>query len=216
MMDRLNKLRDRIDALSLRERVMVFLAAATVVAFIWHLFFMEPLAASQEQKEGQIQTLRERISTTNETISQVVRAGQEDPDADNRARLAELESDLEDLDRRLQDKTGDLVEPIRMARVLEQMLDRQQGLSLISMQSLEPRPLLEGDDLAELGNIYRHGVRMELKGSFSDTLAYLRALESLDSSLYWGQLEIRMESYPDNRIVLVVHTLSMQEGWIGV
>ncbi|MCP1728097.1 MSHA biogenesis protein MshJ [Natronospira proteinivora] len=216
MKAQLDKLRDRINALSLRERVLVFLAAAAVVAFLWNTLFMEPLSERQAQTETEIQDLRERISQANNAIAEMVRAREQDPDAEYRARLAELQSDLAELDERLDDLTGDLVEPVRMAGVLEQMLDRQSGLELRSLQALSARPLLDDDELSGVGNIYRHGVRMELTGSFSDTLAYLRVLEGLDSNLFWGRLKISMERYPDNRIVLVVHTLSLREGWIGV
>lgn len=212
----LEKLRDRVNALSLRERVLVFLAAAAVVAFLWNAFFMAPLSERQSQAEAEVQNLRERIAQANDAIGEMVRAREQDPDAEHRARLAELQSTLMELDARLEDMTGDLVEPVRMARVLEQMLDRQGGLQLHNLRALPPRPLLDDEDLTDLGNIYRHGVRMELTGSFSDILAYLRALEGLDSNLFWGRLEVSMERYPDNRIVLVVHTLSLREGWIGV
>lgn len=216
MKARLEQIRDRINALSLRERVLVFLAVAAVVAFLWNALFMEPLATRQETAQEQVSNLRDRVANANDSIRQVIAARKEDPDAERRRRLAELEEELSQLDERLGAMTGDLVEPVRMAHVLEQILERQAGLQLISLKALAPRPLLEDEELENLGNIYRHGVRLELEGSYTHVLRYLRALEELDSDLYWGRLDINMERYPRNRIVLVVHTLSMREGWIGV
>ncbi|MEA5444957.1 type II secretion system protein GspM [Gammaproteobacteria bacterium AB-CW1] len=216
MMARIQLLRERIDALSLRERVLVFLAAAAVVAFIWHTFFMAPLSSRQETAQQQISDLRERVAEANAAVGEIIRAREADPDADRRARLAELEERIQALDENLAARTGDLIEPGQMALVLETMLERQEGLELLSMQSLSPRPLMDDEGLEGVGNIYRHGVRMELEGSFTAILRYLRALEAMDSDFYWGLLDVQMETYPNNRIVLIVHTLSLREGWIGV
>lgn len=216
MKARLERLRDRIDSLTLRERVLVFLAVVAVVAFIWHTAFMAPLNARQEQAREEIENLRERVTEANNMVSEVIRNRESDPDAERRARLQELEQSMSELDERLADLTGDLIEPRRMAEVLEQILERQSGLELVSLRALEPTPLLEDEDLEGVGNIYRHGVRIEMLGSFNDILSYLKALEELDSNLYWGRLDVDMERYPRNRVVIVVHSISLREGWIGV
>lgn len=216
MKERLQKLRDRIDALSLRERVLVFMAIVAVVTYLWHALFMAPLGNRQDQLKQQVEDLRTRVAEINGSIADVIESRRGDPDAERRARLSELEEEISALDDRLAGLTGELIEPRRMAHVLEQMLESQSGLELVALESLEPRPLLEDENLEGVGNIYRHGVRMELRGSFNQILAYLQALESLDSSLYWGRLAVDMERYPDNRVVIVVHSLSLREGWIGV
>ena len=216
MSQRLRQMRDRVDAMSLRERVLVFLAAAAVVAYLWHALFMNPLSQRQDIAQERVGNLRDSVAQINSSISDTVRARESDPDASRRARLNELEGELAVLDERLAAMTGDLIEPLQMAVVLERILERQQGLELMSLRALEPRPLLRDEDMEGLGNIYRHGVRIELRGRYSDVLKYLRALEELDSSLYWGSLRVDMERWPNNRVVLVVHSLSLREGWIGV
>lgn len=216
MNPRLRQIRDRIDALSLRERVLIFLAAAAVVAYIWHLLFMAPLSQRQDMAQVRVQEVRERVADINASITETIRARESDPDAQRRARLGELELELAELDQRLASMTGDLIEPTHMAVVLERILERQEGLELISLRALDSRPLLRDEDMGGLGNIYRHGVRIEMRGRYGAVLNYLKALETLDSNLYWGSLQLDMERWPDNRVVLVVHSLSLREGWIGV
>jgi type II secretory pathway component PulM len=174
MKQRLQEIGDRVDRLTLRERVLVFFAAATVLAFLWHSLFMEPLAQRQAETEEQVQQLRERIAEINRATGELAGARRLDPDAERRGRLALLQDEIADLDKRLQAVTGELIDPARMAVALEQMLERQPGLSLVSMQSLAPRPLLEERDVDGLGNVYRHGLQMEIEGSYLDILRYLR------------------------------------------
>lgn len=74
--------------------------------------------------------------------------------------------------------------------------------------SAEP-PLLEH-------GIHKHTVELTVKGSFKVLHQYLQALEGLDWSFYWEELNYEVEKYPDSIIVLKVYTLTSEEGWIDV
>lgn len=64
--------------------------------------------------------------------------------------------------------------------------------------------------------LFRHGLEMQMRGSFAAILSYLHATENLPWRLYWDALEYKVEAYPNAKIVLRVYTLSVDEGWIGV
>ena len=70
-----------------------------------------------------------------------------------------------------------------------------------------------GDDRPML---YRHGLVLELEGSYLDCLAYLAEVERLPWHIFWGSLELETEQHPRNRITLELYTLSLEEEWIGV
>ncbi len=214
--ERLEQIRERIDELSLRERVLIFLAAAAVLAFLWQQLFMQPLAAERDRTEERIGEVRDRITEANEAISTLLAERDRDPDAENRARLEALEDDIAELDRELEEVTGELIDPARMARVLQRILEREQGLDLVSLESLPARPLLDDAGENALGNVFRHGLRLEMEGEYLAVLHYLRRMEDLDSRFFWSELDIEMREYPRNRVVITVHTLSLREGWIGV
>jgi MSHA biogenesis protein MshJ len=62
---------------------------------------------------------------------------------------------------------------------------------------------------------YRHGLEIEVEGSYAACLEYLNAIESLPWRLYWQVLELDVIDYPLNRIRIEVGTLSLDEEWIG-
>jgi MSHA biogenesis protein MshJ len=64
--------------------------------------------------------------------------------------------------------------------------------------------------------IYRHALRLELQGSYNDTLDYIERLEQLPWGLAWETLDIHMQRYPKARIILHLYTLSLKEEWLGV
>ena len=64
--------------------------------------------------------------------------------------------------------------------------------------------------------VYKHGMRVELRGGYMDILRYLKSLEALPWKVFWGQAVLKTEKYPDSRLDLLIYTLSTHEGWIGL
>jgi MSHA biogenesis protein MshJ len=125
--------------------------------------------------------------------------------------------------------TNALVEPAEVRALLEELLRGRRGLTLVSAANLDAEPLLERDEAtarpaaqaAAVGagtepQLYRHTLRLTLRGSFHDCLAYLEAAERLPWRLHWARIEIDAGEYPDNTIVLELATLSRAAEWIGV
>jgi MSHA biogenesis protein MshJ len=116
--------------------------------------------------------------------------------------------------------TSDLVDPAQMRNVLEELFERQQGLTLIRASNLPVLPLIESDESAPDKTtepmLFRHGLRLELEGSYLDCLNYLEAVERLPWQLYWGELNLDTQQYPLNQITIELFTLSLDEDWIGV
>jgi MSHA biogenesis protein MshJ len=63
--------------------------------------------------------------------------------------------------------------------------------------------------------LYRHGMRLELSGSYLDALAYLHELERMPWGLAWDRVDYQIVTHPKGRLVLELHTISDREEWIG-
>jgi MSHA biogenesis protein MshJ len=99
------------------------------------------------------------------------------------------------------------------------LIDRQRGLRLIRASNLDVKPLIEQDGAGGQSGepmLYRHGLRLELEGTYLDCLEYLGAVERLPWKLYWGALDLRTEDFPTNAISIEIFTLSLDREWIGV
>ena len=224
MRDKLQQLLIRVDALSLRERGLLLLALLVIVIMLWDKLLLDPLSAQQRQLQSQMHLLRTQIATTEQQAQTIIARNAQDPNRPLRARLKRLESEIAGLNQHLQTLTVDLIPPTRMAKVLERVLNQQAGLKLIRLQSLGAKPLLEppattGKSTAAVGavpGVYKHGMIIEFDGDYMDTLKYLRALQTLPWRFYWDSLKYQVKKYPRARVTITVHTLSLQEGWIGV
>lgn len=203
----------RVDALSRRERLLVLITMLTVIAGLWQMVLMEPLGHRADRSRIELTSLRERIDSANrnleEQILQLSGAG-----SDERTRIALIQQRIDDINATLNEYASELIDPAEMAEVLEEILREQTHLTLVSIRNKAPEQLAAGEDNPDT-LFYRHGLEIEVEGSYADCVAYLTEIEALPWRLYWQLLDIEVVEYPRNRIRLEVSTLSLNEEWIG-
>ncbi|HEX7047115.1 MAG TPA: hypothetical protein VF275_06060 [Gammaproteobacteria bacterium] len=210
---------ERIDALSLRERGMLMLGAFMVMFLAWDWLLMSGIAARGDAINAEIETTREGVAKLNEAIAITAQSRGGDPNDALRDRLAAAEQRIAVLDTELARRVGQVIPPAQMARVLEEILERQGRLELIRVESLPPEALFQAGETADgeiPASIYRHGLELEVEGRYLDVLAYLRELEALDWKFFWDAVELESEDYPANRVRIRIYSLNLEEGWLGV
>jgi len=211
----LRDLLERVDSLSLRERVLVLLALLASIGILWDALLMRPLERSRARLEPEVAGLRtelDRLNSSIETLAQQASAG---PDREVQAQVQQAQTGVADLDRQLGGLTQGLIKPEEMVEVLRQVLARTAPLKLERLNTLPAEPLAAIAQ-GEIPPMYRHGVQFELVGSYGEVLAFLRALEKLPWRFYWQDLELAVEEHPRLRVKLSAYTLGEEEAWIGV
>lgn len=217
--DTLHKIESRINNLSLRERGILFLVIALILYMLWTSLISAPQEKAQQNLLSQIKTLRNEITVLDQQAVAIVGQQTVDPNAAERRQLEQLQGSLAETRKQLEQAISGLIEPQQMARALETLLAQQKSLHFVRIENLGAVPLLEvqeGEPGGGEAGIYKHRVRLEIEGSFTHTLEYLRALEELPWQLRWDEVELTMLDYPTARVVISVHTLSMKRGWLGV
>lgn len=222
--DSLAQLLARFEKLSLRERVLVSLAALVVPVVLWNSFFFQPLLVRRRTLQTRMRAARGQLSQVRGQTEALLARQKVDPNRENRRLLQRLQQDNRRLDARLHGVTLGLISPREMPAVLEDLLKREGGLRLVEMKNLPPEPLLPPSKSSsekaavpsEVPILYRHGLKMEFEGSYLDTLRYLQTIEGLSRRLYWDDFEFKVQRYPKARVTITVHTLNLDKGWIGV
>lgn len=207
---------DRVDSLSLRERVLVLVALLALIGILWESLLMRPLDQSRKRLTPEVATLREEVNRINTTIEELAQQSQADPDRAVHEQVAQTRTGIADLNRQLGGLTQGLIAPEEMVQVLKQMLDKTAPLQLSSLRTLPAEPLaalVPGEVLPS--QIFRHGVELELTGDYMALLTFLRSLEKMPWRLYWQTLELDVEEHPRLRVKLRAYTLGEEEAWIG-
>ncbi len=219
-MRQLNKLIVWLNARSLRERVILAGASLAIPVMLWNAALMEPLEARRIEADKRVATLEleiQRLEQQTETLAFELSI---DLDVENRARKRSLLGSLDHLRDIVDSRTEDLIPPAEMTRVLKEMLIKTEGLRLVRLETLPVEPLFETpeelDVNTEGGDLFKHGVVIEVLGDFPTTVRYLREIEQLPRRFYWETLDYEVLEYPIARVTLTLRSLSTQEGVVGV
>jgi len=214
----LGQLGERIDALTLRERGIMFVTLLIALYFLASQFVFSPLQKQQQRLEKEIKMKYDQSAVINAQTQSIIHAGTREPDKENAARLKQLREQIALVDPRLAGVSQSLVSPRDMARFVEKVLTHNPALQVIRVESLPPATVEPGAAAtpAAAKGVYKHGMRIEVRGRYTDIVKYLRALESMPWKVFWGQVTLETEDYPLSRVTLVIYTLSVYQSWIGI
>lgn len=231
----LEKQAARFDALSLRERALTGAALLAAICMIWTIAVLDPISARRN-------ALLEEQTSLDEQIATSASDAESDPLTRTLAKEKELQGAIAAVNHELASKSAGVIPPERMVQVIQDVLSRQRGLRLVSLQNKAVTSLASTAAIArpsdkdksavvaadestgandtavprDMSGPFVHPVEIVVEGSYLDVLAYLQALESLDWRFYWKLLELETQRYPINRVRIELTTLSMDQDWIGV
>jgi MSHA biogenesis protein MshJ len=216
----------RIDAMSLRERGIIFLAMATLLFVFVYLHWIDAEFARSKTLSGEIAQRQAEMKALQDQITKMVGVRQADPDRANRERLASVHSELARVQERIVAEERKFTAPAKMRAVLEELLAKNRRVSLVSLRTLPMTSIAEERAAGAQGGapqkpsaasrmIFRHGVELTVSGGYLDILAYLAALEKLPTQLYWNALGLESR-YPTVTVKIIVFTLSLDRAWLSV
>ena len=217
--------RTKIDEMSLRERAMMFAAAAFVLISAINASLLDPLLIRQKAMSAQVVQQQEKMKELQATMQTLLQSKRDDEHSPLRTRIALLKAQLQEHDSYLQSRRDRLVEPGKMAALLEQVLHNNDKLQLVELKTLPVGLLIEKPAAAagqeavsdkSAQQIYKHGVQITVRGSYPELLHYLAALEKLPAQMFWGEVSLSVEKHPDSVMILTVYTLSMDKTWLTV
>jgi MSHA biogenesis protein MshJ len=219
---------ERIDDLSLRERVLIFFAATVLVLAPLYVLLIEGQLRLQKQLSASVAQRQTEMKILEGQLRALATGRERDPDRPAREKLAAVRSQLADVDREIAMEERKFTAPEQMKKVIEEMLARNASVRLVAMKSIPTTSIAEtraapskpagkpatptpGERL-----IYRHGLEVTVRGTYLDLLRYLLDLEHLPTQLYWGSLALDATSYPQHVLKIVVYTLSVDPAWLNV
>lgn len=178
---------ERIDALSLRERLFVFFSVLLVLLATADVLWLTPTQAayrqtqqSQAAQNAELQRLRAELASL---------AKPEDPSQPLREQLAQSEQRLAALRQDI-----DALAPATaqgghaLEAVLVQFLQRRPGLRLVSSGTVaaDGKP---GDAPAVAG-VARRGLQLKVAGPYAELQRYVKSLEQALPYLRWGPMQL--------------------------
>lgn len=198
---RLQAYAGRIDGLSLRERVIVFLCLAAMVVAALDSFFIAPLnkqaqtqAKAQLKQNLDLQALREQF-----TLASGASRGS-GQDGVLQQRLSAALQQQAQLKTKVLAGFQDLGAQTGLRDLLATLLQQHARLSLVRLTTMDegsgPAPLRTPASLpvtpgqALPRELQWRGIEMQITGDYLDQLQYLKQLEHEMPQLHWGELRL--------------------------
>jgi MSHA biogenesis protein MshJ len=226
-----DQVRGRYTGLALRERALVLATGLALTGFGWDMAFNQSAAREHEGLERQLEAANAQLNVQVATAN-AMRAGGPGKELDAlRLAVSRQRTELRDLQGKLQQRIAGFVPPDQTEKLLEDVLSHHPGMKLEAAEVLAAErisldaPAGAPGTAKQVPNVasgtsagtqlYRHGMRLELSGSYLDALAYLHELERMPWGLAWDRVDYQIVTHPKGRLVLELHTISDREEWIG-
>ena len=222
------KISAKVDAMSMRERALIFATAVVLALSLVNTLLLEPLFVRQNALRTQESQQQQMMSEVQLQIAALQQQNSPDSNSPQRIQINQIRQEIAEGDVYLKSSRERLVQPEKMAEHLRQLLNKNNRLQLLALQTLPVTPLLEpagakGADqsrevqaVTQEKQVFKHGVQLTLRGNYLDLLPYLSALEKLPQQMYWARAQMKVAQYPTAELTLILYTLSLDKTWLQI
>ncbi|MBL0711228.1 MAG: hypothetical protein JJV99_09495 [Colwellia sp.] len=227
-------------ALTAREQYLILITGFVILFFpIFHLL-IDPIIVANKKSTSNIERLISSNKSLKTSVAELELTLQSDPNELIRKKITQYQTKLAKIDAKLLALTSDLINPVQMRHALLDLLKLKKGVSLLSFELLDVKPLLvlkgeeKGLNNKEQGlkyenkslslkpqsntdqNLYQHGIKIKLLGSYFDLQTYLQQLEQMPWKFFWQDFNFKVKEYPKSELDIIIYSLSTKKEFVGV
>ena len=186
MKQRWQQLAARIDALTLRERAIMFVVLLVCCMALADALWLSPAQIAHKQVTLQFETQGQEMQRLRDELKTL--ATPVDVNQQTRDDMAAVQQEIDAINRDIHAvaplaQGGPAIEP-----TLVQLLRRQDGLTLLgtATAATPPTPAASGASLP-----LRQALELRVAGSYADLTRYIATLENALPTLRWGALQLK-------------------------
>jgi len=197
MKQRWQALVQRLDALSVRERLILFVTVLVGMAAALDTLWLAPAQQAYRQLDGRLVKQSAELSALRDALR--ADPGRDDVNRAVREQLTQTVSQMAQVNQQIQKLLPGTQGSTPLAQVLVHLLKRQPGLTLLRTEALPPELPGPGNDQGAghlPPGLLRRGVALTVSGSYSDLTRYVATLESALPYVRWGVLSLKADSGP--------------------
>ena len=191
----------RIDAISLRERILLF---ATVVACLAALGYWGWLSPAQDAHDQLVRRLEQQGVELQKARTDLAAVGRPvATDATVQGELTEVRNQLASMRKSLAETTSTPAPQVTpLTRLLVHLLHRHDALTLIRAATMSPAASASAaatpgvSDAALPDGLTRQGVELTVAGPYAELTRYVQTLEQALPQVRWGTMVLRSDARP--------------------
>lgn len=216
-------------AISAREQYLVLLTGLFVIVFLFFNLMIDEQLTNIKKLDTKLSQTKSSIQSSQTTIDILQQSLATDPNVAINKQIAQYEKKLSSVNSELLLLTSDLINPIQMRYALIDLLKTQQSVTLLSFEVLAAEPMVSEKQQTQANNdeeknsnseqsltLYKHGIRLKLKGSYFQLRDYLAQLEKMQWTFFWQTFDYQLIEYPNSELSIEMYSLSTKREFVGV
>ena len=219
-----------LNALSLRERILMLLVMCSVIYVAWDTLLLSKFDQQYKQQLDEQQQLNHQQQEIDTAIIQISKkiALSNDETIKIKQKITQTNQQIQQNEQLLATVLNKLVPPTKITELLRSLLLDTYDLKLLSVSNEPVKKITftdndqsednqhTQDEQQPIALLYEHTTIIKLSGGYLQLYQYLTALENSEWELFWDQLEYDVTDYPYAEITIRVHTISADKHWIGL
>ncbi len=193
----------RINALSLRERLFLFISLLTICLALADVAWLSPAQSAHKQALQKLDKQNEDLKKSTETMKSLGDTGGSVKTLNGE--LSAVKKQIEQVNQSIVSATSGPVDDKPLAQVLVHLLRRYEGLALVTTSSMTPeltdKKISPDTAGSSLSGLTRQGVELTVSGPYSQLVQYVQTLETAMPHIRWGTMKLKSEKQPPELIL---------------
>ena len=217
MKSRWEAINDKISALSMREKYIIFGGMSGCIFYLSFMFYMSPVMEDIQKKQRTLKAQIEEKGGTQQQIGLYQGAMDKDPNQAVNESIKSTEASIAEIDQTLSELTANFISPHKMREVLQEVL-RSDDTVKVTQFSVIPAEKVAIDGVPDNTDtsIFQHGIQLTLTGSYYDLQRYMARIEALPWRFYWKSFAYEVDKHPDAVLQIEITTVSTNEQFIAI
>lgn len=198
------RLAARVNALTLRERFLLFACVIAVLGALTHVIFISPLLDQQKILVAQIDKKSSDMDRLRDETTLEMLKRSRDRAAELSAGILKVQREIDVVEREIAAASATGGDAVAMSAMLARVLRRADKVGLVRIVQVGGE-LGAAVPVAATGTA-RGGLDITLSGGYLDLMEYLGALEKALPGARWGAFKLNAEAVPAQVTVRIVTT----------
>lgn len=188
------RLAARINAMTMRERFLLFACVIAVLGGITQAFFISPLIDQQKVLVGQIDRKSNEMDILRDETNMEILKRRRDHVNELNAGTLKVQSDIDSVEREIAALSATGVDAGTISTMLRRVLRRSEKVTLVRVVQVGTE--LSAVVPAGTQAASRSGLDITLAGSYLDLMEYFALLEKELPQARWGALVLKADTMP--------------------
>jgi MSHA biogenesis protein MshJ len=210
----------RVNARPLRERLLIGSTMLVLLVAAGDWVILQPARDSERSYTRALEQLRGEQATRQARFAERLAELQREERQTGETAVRRMREEIARLKASIDRDSLTTISPTQMVSVLREMFAKDDAVTLTVVENAAPQPIVQivttvGDTEKVTPMLFKHPLTVEFTGDYPKIVEFLKRIEALDWQLVWDDFSIVMEDYPTARARVVLHTLSLERGWVG-